>query len=334
MKIDIVYTWVNGSDPKWKNKRIEKAKLIGKVLEDSTNEALFMDNQELKYSLRSLDQFVPWINNIFIVTDNQIPDWINLENPKVRIVDHTEIFLDKSNLSTFSSQVIESQIHHIKDLSEFFIYFNDDMFIGNYCTPEYFYTKEGLPRIYVSEIIPIPNKKSLDITKRAPNKRNTYQHTVVNTRKLIMERFGKAVYYNIRHTIKPLLKSILFDLERIFEKELNQTIKNSFRTNDDILLIYLFEFYLIAQKLGKTQYLITSDVNISALDLFSHLYKKFTFGFINLHEKDIEEHLERLKKAKPFTFCLNQTPETPDEHLVKVKQFLEEYFPKKSQFEK
>jgi hypothetical protein len=335
MKIDVVYTWVDGSDEKWKKKKNEKAKQLGKAVEnESTNDALFKDNQELRYSLRSIEQFAPWVNNIFIITDNQVPNWLNLDNPKIRVVDHKEIFKNHNFLPTFSSQAIESQMHHIEELSEYFIYFNDDMFIGNYCTPEYFFTKNGKPKIFVSEIFPIPNKKLFDITKRAPHKRNTYQYTLANTRNVLKNKIGKTIYHSIRHSIKPLLKSVLFELEELFNEEIDNTIKNNFRTKDDILSIYLFEFYAIAKKIGKTEYLFSADTERTKLDLLAYLYKKNTFGFINLHEKNIKIHLDRIKNSKPFTFCLNQTKETSLEHLEITALFLKDYFPNASSFEK
>lgn len=51
----------------------------------------FADNEELKYSLRSVQKFAPWIRNIHIVTNGQIPAWLNLEHPKINLVTHRVI---------------------------------------------------------------------------------------------------------------------------------------------------------------------------------------------------------------------------------------------------
>jgi Stealth protein CR2, conserved region 2/Stealth protein CR3, conserved region 3/Stealth protein CR1, conserved region 1 len=334
MKIDIVYTWVNGNDTHWNSKRIENTKLHQNLLPEANSNARFMDNDELKFSLRSIYQYAPWINNIFIVTDNQIPDWLNLSHPKIKIVDHKDIFYDKSCLPTFSARGIESQIHHIKELSEHFIYFNDDMFLGNYCTPDHFFTKNGLPHIFVSEIIPIPSKKSFDISKRTARKRNDHQHAIVNTRKLIKAKFNKSVYYNIRHGAKPLVKSILFDLENIFKTELEKTYHNSFRTENDILMFHLFEYYALIKKIGKAKYLKTVSKKKSFADLFSSSYNNYTFGYINLHDDNIENNLNSIKERRPLIICLNQTPATPQENIEKINKILPEFYPDKSPFEK
>ena len=133
------------------------------------------------------------------------------------------------------------------------------MFLGNFCEPDFFFNKDGFPRIYVSEIIPIPNKKALDITLRKEEKRNNHQYAFVNTRKLIKSKFGKAIYFNIRHGVKPLLKSVLFQIEDIFKDELNKTSSNSFWTNEDILIFHLFGFYSILKKIGFPKYVKTVD---------------------------------------------------------------------------
>jgi hypothetical protein len=332
MKIDIVYTWVDGSDKNWLEKRNFQAKKAGKILNSSISEALFTDNDELKYSLRSINEYAPWINNIFIVTDNQIPKWLNTKNPKINIIDHSDI-IDKEFLPTFNSCVIENHLHKIKKLSEHFLYFNDDMFLGNITEVNDFFSSTGKPRVFVSELIPVPNKKLIDINLRPIEKRNSYQYNMVNCRKLIFEQFGKITYRSIRHSVKPFSKSNLTELENIFTKKVNETNKNKFRTNDDIILTYLFEFYSIVSKNGMPKYLMTTDTNKGFYNLLNKIYKKFTFGFINMHEKDAEEHLMRIKSAKPFTFCINQTPETPADNLPKLKLFFEDYFPKKSPYE-
>nr|CAD7429544.1 unnamed protein product [Timema monikensis] len=66
---------------------------------------------ELRYSLRSLEKFAPWIRHVFLVTNGQIPYWLNLDNPRLTLVTHEEIFVNLSHLPTFSSPAIETHIH-------------------------------------------------------------------------------------------------------------------------------------------------------------------------------------------------------------------------------
>lgn len=44
--------------------------------------------QELRYSLRSLEKHAPWVQHVYIITNGQIPYWLNLDNPWVTIVTH------------------------------------------------------------------------------------------------------------------------------------------------------------------------------------------------------------------------------------------------------
>ena len=93
-----------------------------------------------KYSLRSVEMYAPWIRKIFIVTDNQVPKWLDTSNPKIRIVDHKEI-LPEVSLPCFNSRLIEHFLYKIPGLSEHFLYANDDMFINRPVTPATFFCR-------------------------------------------------------------------------------------------------------------------------------------------------------------------------------------------------
>lgn len=112
MDIDLVYLWVNGNDPKWQAKRDA---CIGRPSGGQAHcKGRYADSGELKYSLRSAEKYAPWIHRIFIVTDNQIPEWLNTDNPKVQIVDHTEI-MPAECLPCFNSAVIEMFLRIYQD---------------------------------------------------------------------------------------------------------------------------------------------------------------------------------------------------------------------------
>lgn len=118
----------------------------------------FEDNQELKYSLRSVWVNAPWIRRIYLVTNGQIPNWLNINNPKLYLVPHSSIFKNQSHLPTFSSPSIEANIHRIPGLSEHFIYLNDDVMFGNTIHPSDFYTSARGQRIYLSWDVPDCNE--------------------------------------------------------------------------------------------------------------------------------------------------------------------------------
>ncbi|MDR1659737.1 MAG: Stealth CR1 domain-containing protein [Desulfovibrio sp.] len=138
--VDVVYTWVDGRDPVWLAKRSSR----GLGAEDANH---YRDNGELRYSLRSLERFAPWVRRVHIVTDGQIPSWLNAGHEKLRLVAHRDI-IPARFLPTFSSRVIEAHLHRIEGLAEHYVYFNDDFFLISPCFPGDFFTANGLPFLF------------------------------------------------------------------------------------------------------------------------------------------------------------------------------------------
>ena len=58
------------------------------ISDDVISASRFEDNEEMRYSLRSVLLYAPWVRHIFIVTNGQIPSWLNLDNPRITIVTH------------------------------------------------------------------------------------------------------------------------------------------------------------------------------------------------------------------------------------------------------
>lgn len=115
----------------------------------------YADKDELRYSLRSLDKYAPWIRHVYIVTNGQIPHWLNLEHPRMSVVQHSDIFANPSqDLPTFSSPAIEANLHRIQGLSDKFLYMNDDVFLGKPVWPSDFYDETDGQKIYFSWPLP------------------------------------------------------------------------------------------------------------------------------------------------------------------------------------
>ena len=139
-KIDIVIPWVDGNDIKWQN---EKNKYKQKKDEKLNNSSRFRDWDNLQYIFRGIEKFMPWVNNIFFITWGHLPKWLNVDNPKLKIINHKD-YIPSKYLPTFNSHTIELNLYRIKDLSEKFIYFNDDTFVIDYMSESAFF-KNGLP---------------------------------------------------------------------------------------------------------------------------------------------------------------------------------------------
>jgi UDP-N-acetylglucosamine-lysosomal-enzyme len=172
--IDAVYTWVNGSDPIWNSERdfwyqrwiqeydgpdrnIQNRQKSGSDgdHDGSSADNHFRDNDELRYSLRSLERYAPWIRQVYLVTNGQVPSWLDLNNPRIKIVKHSDIFQNSSHLPVFSSTAIESNLDRIPGLSDVFLYFNDDTFLAAPIWPDDFITPDGVQTIYLSHPVPL-----------------------------------------------------------------------------------------------------------------------------------------------------------------------------------
>ena len=103
---------------------------------DANAENRFRQRNELMYSLRSVEKFAPFVRKIHVVVaDGQVPAFLNISHPKIELVQHSQIFKDPSNLPTFNSLAIEANLLNIPGLSDYFLYFNDDIFLGHNVTP-------------------------------------------------------------------------------------------------------------------------------------------------------------------------------------------------------
>lgn len=147
MDIDVVVLWVDGADPAWLE---EKRKYMPPAEADSDSVNRYRDWGLLPYWFRAIERFTPWVRKIHFVTWGHVPEFLNLDAPKLHVVRHDE-FIPAQYLPTFSSHAIEMNIHRIPDLAEHFIYFNDDMFLLRSMGEEDFF-REGLPCTYGREV--------------------------------------------------------------------------------------------------------------------------------------------------------------------------------------
>ena len=131
--IDAVYTWVSEAGFRFRaERRRHKADCFPDSGNDGCSRKRFRDNGELRFSLRSLAEFAPWVRTIHIVTNGQLPPWLDTCDRRIALVNHREIFRTPESLPVFNSNAIELQLHRIPNLSRRFLYLNDDVFL---CRP-------------------------------------------------------------------------------------------------------------------------------------------------------------------------------------------------------
>lgn len=137
-KIDIVITYLNDQDPSWKEDfKYWKEQEIAKGIINPTSAQAFGEERVrnwdfTQYWFRGVEQNCPWVNKIFFVVQNEkhIPEWLDITNPKLRIVYHEE-FIPKELLPTFSGITVSLFINQIQDLSDNYIMCDDDYFFLN-----------------------------------------------------------------------------------------------------------------------------------------------------------------------------------------------------------
>ena len=334
--VDIVYTWVDGSDSNWISKKESTLKEYGiyHKKDDVSGNKRFVNKDELKYSLRSIEKYCSWVRNIYIVTDNQIPEWLNKNSKNIHIIDHKEIF-DKNILPTFNSNAIEIKIKHIKGISNNFISLNDDFFIGRKTSKSDFFYDNGLPKIFVGKS---KSKLKLKLRLLFPKLKKMKAHAsaVHNTRKIIFSKYNKIINYNLAHSIKPLNKNIMDDTENIFFDELKTTLSNQFRDKSDVWIIALCAYYQLALNINKPLYLR----KINKIDFINKIHTvlrvKLDYGYVDLSwpAERVNKYLQFIEKYRPFTFCLNDWPYGNEKTDKMITQFLDNLFPKKSKYEK
>lgn len=310
--VDVVYTWVDGADPEWRRRRAAAGG--AGYHPEAANAARYLNRDELRYSLRSLHQFAPWVRTVHLVTDDQVPRWLNTAHPRIRVVSHREIFSDPGLLPTFNSHAIESQLHHIDGLAEHFVYLNDDVFLGRLLSPQAFFLSNGLTRFFLSKAhIPQGGPTVEDVPVSVAGK---------NNRAVLAERFGTVVTQKFKHVPHALRRSVLYEIEQEFAPRHRATAANRFRSLDDLSVTSSLHHYY-AYLTGRA---VPGDIR---------------YDYFDLSHENTPARLGRLLRTRNReTFCVNDTVSAdadadagtglrPDV----VTPFLEGYFPLTSPFE-
>ncbi len=145
--VDAAYLWVDGADPQWQRRRDDALRDLGGPAE-SMDASRFRQHDELRYSLRSLSMFAPWIRHVYLVTDGQAPPWLDRSCTRLTLIDHRELMRDAGRLPTFNSHALAARLHHIDGLADHFVYLNDDVFFGRRTGAELWFAGNGQPRFH------------------------------------------------------------------------------------------------------------------------------------------------------------------------------------------
>ena len=335
-KIDIVIPWVDGSDTKWQEKK-NKFDINGNNL-TIDNDMRYRDWGTLKYVLRSIEKNIPWYNKIYIITEGHYPKWLNLQNTKIKLVTHKDIYHDKSHLPTFSSPSIEMNLENIDGLSEKFIYFNDDMIVLRPLEKErFFYNNKPVDflshgwlarnklfdklrgmNVWAHSIknnIDLINKEcSVDNLTPEQLYHHSYNWKVKLSNLLLDKVYKKFLWLEHWHHPQPYLRSTLASVKQVFLQEMMVCSKNRFRHKSD-LNQYIYRYWQLASgnfhPYKHDDGLYAKIENKKDMDAFVLDMDKYAFGCPNDSVSDsisseeqkyiiyrLEEKLEKLFPEK------------------------------------
>lgn len=290
--IDIVYTWVDGSDPAWQQAFRRTAADVGRSIDDSAlDPARFHSRDELKFSLRSVWAHCGWVRKIWIVTAGQRPEWL-ADDPRIELVDHCEI-LPASALPTFNSHAIEAALHRIDGLSEQFVYFNDDMLVARSLRPEVFFTPNGLPLVFQSFARPPGVEDDTTLAVDTAARRG---------RELLQAHFGRVVTGKPYHSPYPLSRSSMSEMEDRFAEVVGATQHSRFRSPADLSTAASFaQHYALA----------TGRAVLGAIST----------EYVHVESGRLDWHLDRIRLDDSLqTYCINETQHDDGDHADRERR--------------
>ena len=103
-QIDFVVTWVNNKDVDWRKRKSEFEKEYN-IFQDLNSEERYREWGLMKYWFRAVEKYAPWVNKIYFITEGHVPNWLDVNHPKLVHVKH-EDYIEKQFLPTFNSNVI------------------------------------------------------------------------------------------------------------------------------------------------------------------------------------------------------------------------------------
>ena len=238
MILDIVFTYVDSNDIEWNKKKNNDLKI-----KNEYNNRYNSNLDEIKYSIKSIEKyFKNKFRNIYFVTNNgKLPKCIQPKKNYIAI-----LYSDLVGNRTYNSNSIESSLHKINGLSEYYLYFNDDFILADYINISDFISNDGKLIWYEesNEIFKFANKNPI-IT----NLCNFGDNGANASRNKLYKKFNMKEKPNpIAHSPRIFKKSMVLNFCYMFKKEIEIQRKKLFRTDNDFPFVDAFCFYFLEKK--------------------------------------------------------------------------------------
>ena len=233
--IDLVYTWVDDTWPGYSDLLCQYARK-----DQDSNPNRTRDNLELlRYSLRSVARYAPWVRNVYLFTLRpQVPHWVNTS--RVRVIHHDEV-MAPAHRPTFSSFAIYTHLHLLPGLSSPFLFLEDDMLFGARVNPDDFLEPDGRIRIFPR----LAHTASAALWNRADI--SPWNAALANANRLLDDRFGPARRREVNHAPLMIYPELWAEMLEQWPEVVEQTRASRFRSIGNIPPEYLYPYYALYQ---------------------------------------------------------------------------------------
>lgn len=309
--VDVVYTWVDDRFPGYAE-QLRTYAGGGRDIDPNRTR----DNLELlRFSLRSVAKFAPFVRRIHLVTCRpQVPAWLNTDHPNLRVVHHDR-FIPAQRLPTFNSFCIVSHLHLVPDVTERFLYLEDDILLGAPFSPALMTAPDGRPLSFFQRGAPKdPNPD--------PTKEKAWTIARATANAALDREFGPGLRNFTIHGPVLFDRALFAAMVERFPVEFERTRASRFRGGDNIAPEYFYWHYLAASGQGVA----ASRAQVRQMEGFASLENFLPWTWLQLR---------MLEWRKPRSLTLNDSfNDRPNPRVERlVRRTLERWFPEPSPYE-
>ena len=293
--MDVVYTWVNGAEPGYQQLLQDYSKTPRDLNPERYRDSFTL----LRYSLRSLEAYAPWVGNIYLFTCRpQVPEWLVRDHPRVRVIHHDQVIPDDGTLPTFNSNVIEAFVHRIPGVSRQFLYLNDDYLLGRPVSRADFFAPDGRIRVFGTLV-------------GEHFRHRIYEHHTLS--------FGL-----VEHGPILIVRDLYAEAMGTAAPQLAAQFRRKFRMPQDVRPERLYRWYLLSRCSSR-----------AVAEPFWRYLPKSAFHKIKAGLGAQKRALSAIERRRPAFICLNDDMrDNPDAEVAAcVRTFLSAYYPRPSPFE-
>ncbi|MEW6690419.1 MAG: stealth conserved region 3 domain-containing protein [Pseudomonadota bacterium] len=311
--LDVVYTWVDDAQPGYLDELRRHARSANDLNPNRTRDNL----QLLRYSLRSLARFAPWVGRILIFSARpQVPAWLDLRSGRVEVLHHDAV-IPPEELPTFNSFAIVSHLHRLPGLGRRFLYMEDDMLFGAPVRPEDFLDAAGRIRVFARLAYSVAPERRHD------REGSPWNASIAQANDLLDRRFGRRRRRVVNHVPLLIDREIWGEMLAAWAEATRCTRASRFRAAGNIAPEFLYPHYLLATERGGEG---------GALRTYRDSF------YFPLENSALLTRLliAAVRALRPKFLALNDNfGDRPDPEAVRlVARFLEDCYPEPSPFER